>query len=150
MGNAAADFGLRALTSAPPADTPARLAQLHAALTKVRGCTLLKGRRAGSSGSNVITWFVMSHGALPTRARRAQELLHHAGAGADYKRLSERLSPARLAAAWPAVCTRMRGEGRASGGSATFLAAEPALIACAAEALPEMGHISTLIIASAE
>ena len=79
----------------------------------------------------------------------AQELLHHAGAGAEYKRLSERLSPARLATAWPAVCTRLRGEGRASGGSAAFLAAEPALIAAVAEALPEMGHICTLILASA-
>ena len=81
---------------------------------------------------------------------RAQELLHHAGAGADYRRLSERLSPARLATAWPTVCTRLRGEGRASEGSATFLAAEPALIACVAEALPVMDHISTLIVAGAE
>ena len=44
VGNAAANFGLRALASAasgPPVNTPARLAQLHSAATKVRGCTWL-------------------------------------------------------------------------------------------------------------
>ncbi|KAK9826203.1 hypothetical protein WJX81_007451 [Elliptochloris bilobata] len=93
-------------------------------------------------------------GDTPTRIAQlhsavTKELLHHAGAGVEYKRLSERLSRARLSTAWPAACTRLRGEGRASEGSATFLAAEPALIACVAEALQEMGHISALIIAAA-
>lgn len=77
-----------------------------------------------------------------------QELLHHAGAGADFRRLSERLSPARLAAAWSHVATRLRGEGRAEG-AATFMAAEPAMVACMAALLPEMDHVSTLIVVGA-
>ncbi len=77
-----------------------------------------------------------------------QELLHHAGAGADFRRLSERLSPARLAVAWSHVATRLRGEGRAEG-AAMFMAAEPAMLACVAALLPEMDHISTLIVVGA-
>ena len=91
-----------------------------------------------------------SQGVLFTaRVRRwRQELLHHAGAGADFRRLSERLSPARLAAAWSHVATRLRSEGRAEGG-ATFMAAEPAMVACMAALLPEMDHVSTLIVVGA-
>jgi len=82
-------------------------------------------------------------------ARARQELLHHAGAGAEYRRLSERLSPQRLALAWPHVCTRMRGEGRAER-AATFIATQPAMVACIAEALPEMAHLDTLIVMGAQ